>query len=78
MKSYQFPHGEMPAIGLGTWKMDDGSATAAVKSALELGYRHIDCAPIYLNEADVGAAFGEVFGSGAVDRHDVWVTSKLW
>lgn len=78
MKSYQFPHGEMPAIGLGTWKMDDGSATAAVKSALKVGYRHIDCAPIYLNEADVGAALGEVFRSGEISRHDVWVTSKLW
>ena len=78
MKSYQFTRGEMPAIGLGTWKMDDGAATAAVKSALELGYRHIDCAPIYLNESDVGAAFRDVFGSGKVSRDDVWVTSKLW
>lgn len=78
MKSYQFPQGEIPAIGLGTWKMDDGSATEAVKTALQLGYRHIDCAPIYLNEADVGAAFGEVFESGAISREEVWVTSKLW
>jgi alcohol dehydrogenase (NADP+) len=78
MKSFKFPHGEMPAIGLGTWKMEDGTATAAVKSALEVGYRHIDCAPIYLNEADVGQAFAEVFGSDAVKREDVWITSKLW
>ena len=78
MKTYKFPHGEMPAIGLGTWKMEDGSATAAVKSALEVGYRHIDCAPIYLNESDIGRAFDEVFGSGSVNRNDVWVTSKLW
>ena len=68
----------MPAIGLGTWKMEDGTATGAVKSALELGYRHIDCAPIYLNEKDVGQAFQEVFAAGKVDRADVWVTSKLW
>ena len=68
----------MPAIGLGTWKMEDGTATAAVKSALELGYRHIDCAPIYLNEPDVGAAFEDVFSKGEVQRDDVWVTSKLW
>ncbi len=78
MKTYPFPQGEMPAIGLGTWKMEDGAATPAVKSALESGYRHIDCAPIYLNEADVGAAFTDVFGSGKVNRDDVWVTSKLW
>ena len=78
MKTFDFPQGSMPAIGLGTWKMDDGSATAAVKSALEQGYRHIDCAPIYLNEKDVGAAFGDVFNAGNVKREDCWVTSKLW
>jgi len=78
MKTYKFPVGEMPAIGLGTWKMEDGTATAAVKTALESGYRHIDCAPIYLNEPDVGAAFDEVFRQDTVNREDVWVTSKLW
>lgn len=78
MKTYKFPVGEMPAIGLGTWKMEDGTATEAVKTALESGYRHIDCAPIYLNEADVGAAFETVFQQGDIKRFDVWVTSKLW
>lgn len=78
MKIYQFPVGQMPAIGLGTWKMEDGSATQAVKTALELGYRHIDCAPIYLNEPDVGVAFESVFQQGNIKRSDVWVTSKLW
>ena len=78
MKKYKLPQGEMPSIGLGTWKMEDGTATAAVKTALELGYRHIDCAPIYLNESDVGAAFADVFGAGEIKREDVWVTSKLW
>ena len=78
MKTYKFPVGEMPAIGLGTWKLEDGSATDAVKTALESGYRHIDCAPIYLNEADIGAAFDSVFQKREVKREDVWVTSKLW
>jgi alcohol dehydrogenase (NADP+) len=78
MKTYQFPVGQMPAIGLGTWLMDDGSATAAVKSALEVGYRHIDCATIYLNEADIGVAFKDVFSAGEIPREDVWITSKLW
>lgn len=78
MKTYKFPNGSMPAIGLGTWKMEDGTATSAVSAALDAGYRHIDCAPIYLNEPDVGAAFANVFGAGTVRREDVWVTSKLW
>ena len=78
MKTYDFPQGSMPAIGLGTWKMEDGTATAAVKSAIELGYRHIDCAAIYMNQKDVGVALDESFSGGSVDRADVWVTSKLW
>lgn len=68
----------MPAIGLGTWKMEDGTATEAVKSAIELGYRHIDCAPIYLNEPDVGAALASVMSAGQIQRDDLWITSKLW
>ena len=68
----------MPAVGLGTWKMDDGVATGAVSTAIELGYRHIDCAPIYLNETEIGEAFETAFGSGGYDRADFWITSKLW
>ena len=78
MKTYKFPVGQMPAIGLGTWQMEDGSATAAVKSAVQLGYRHFDCAPIYLNEPNIGAALGDVFSGGEIPREDFWITSKLW
>ena len=78
MKTFDFPQGSMPAIGLGTWKMEDGAATAAVKSAIESGYRHLDCAAIYMNQKDVGVGLDESFSGGAVDRADVWVTSKLW
>lgn len=67
----------MPAIGLGTWKMDDGVATGAVKTALDVGYTHIDCAAIYLNEAEVGEAFSSWFDKGG-KRDDLWITSKLW
>ncbi|MDT0644779.1 aldo/keto reductase [Zunongwangia sp. F363] len=79
MKSLKFKNGdEMPAIGLGTWKSDKGEVGEAVKIALKNGYRHIDCAATYGNEAEIGEAFSEVFSGGNIKREDVWVTSKLW
>ena len=78
MKTYDFPQGSMPAIGLGTWQMAEGVATSAVKSAIELGYRHIDCAAVYGNEKYIGEALEDTFSSGAIAREDLWVTSKLW
>ncbi|APU70330.1 aldo/keto reductase [Christiangramia flava] len=79
MKKLKFTNGDqMDAIGLGTWKSEKGAVTKAVKIALENGYRHIDCASTYGNEAEVGEAFKEVFEGNTVKRDDVWVTSKLW
>ena len=79
MKTLKFRNGdEMDAIGLGTWKSEKGKVTEAVKIALNNGYKHIDCAATYGNEAEVGEAFSEVFGGGKVKREDIWVTSKLW
>lgn len=69
---------EIPAIGLGTWKSQKGDVGQAVKVALNCGYRHIDCALIYQNEAEIGEIFSEVFKEGKIKREDVFVTSKLW
>lgn len=72
--------GRIPAIGLGTFGSDHVSATevaAAVRTAASLGYRHFDCAAVYGNEAEIGAALRDVFASG-VRRDDLWITSKLW
>src|SRR4051812_47934433 len=46
--------GKMPWVGLGTWKMSDAEAEAAVREAIEVGYRHLDTAAVYGNEAGVG------------------------
>ena len=78
MKTVTINDAQIPAIGLGTWKMDDGTATDAVRTAIEVGYRHIDCAAIYLNDAEVGVALDDVIQRGIVQREDLWVTSKLW
>ena len=68
----------LPALGLGTWRAARGEVGAAVTTALELGYRHIDAAAVYGNEAEVGAALAAAFSRGLVQRQQVWITSKLW
>jgi len=79
MKTLTFSNGdELDAIGLGTWKSDPGEVGKAVKVALEVGYRHLDCAAIYGNEAEIGTALKEFFDENALDHEHVWITSKLW
>ncbi|KAK4936139.1 hypothetical protein LTR10_022935 [Elasticomyces elasticus] len=65
---------QIPAIGFGTWKAAPGDAGKAVEAALEAGYRHIDCAPLYFNEPEIG----QVFKRTKVPRNELFVTTKLW
>ena len=70
----------MPAIGLGTFGSDHvtpAQVASAVKGATAAGYRHFDCASVYSNEAEVGAALEEI-QQGGVKREELWITSKLW
>ncbi|WP_342246876.1 aldo/keto reductase [Pseudomonas sp. OTU5201] len=64
----------MPQLGLGTWPMKGDECTYAVRQALELGYRHIDTAPAYENEAAVGAALRQ----SDVPRDAIHLTTKVW
>ncbi len=64
----------MPALGLGTWQLRGATCEQAVRTALDLGYRHIDTAERYGNEDEVGTA---ISGS-RIDRTEVFVTTKVW
>ena len=79
MQTIRFQNGdEMPALGLGTWKSSPEDAEAAVGEALRAGYRHVDCAKIYLNEDGIGRALRSATNGGTVRRDELWITSKLW
>ncbi|ABZ94866.1 Aldo/keto reductase [Leptospira biflexa serovar Patoc strain 'Patoc 1 (Ames)'] len=65
---------DVPLLGLGVWKSRPKECYDAVKSALEFGYRHIDTAAIYGNEADVGRALKE----SGIKRSDIFLVTKLW
>ncbi len=71
---------QIPAIGLGTFGSDRFTAdqvAEAVEGAIEVGYRHIDCAAVYQNEKEVGNALQRAMAKG-VTREELWITSKVW
>src|SRR5215204_2284268 len=64
----------VPRLGFGTWQIEGADATEAVRDALEIGYRHIDTARAYGNEAEVGAGIAQ----SGVDRGEIFLTTKIF
>jgi 2,5-diketo-D-gluconate reductase B len=65
---------KVPALGLGTWLLQGSDCRSAVTAALDLGYRHIDTAQLYGNEAEIGHALSAT----TVPREEMFLTTKLW
>src|SRR5690554_607324 len=72
---------QIPALGLGTFGSDNYSAqeiAGAVDFAVRNGYRHIDCASVYMNEAEIGEVLHNLISERVVTREELWITSKVW
>lgn len=67
----------MPAVGFGTWQAKDEVLAAALETALEAGYRHIDTAAAYENEHVIGDVLNKWLDSGRLKREDIFITTKL-
>ena len=65
-------------LGFGTWQLEPDDARRMVAEALRIGYRHIDTAWIYHNEAAVGDGIRDAIEAGHVARDDIWLTTKIW
>lgn len=69
---------KMPAVGYGTWQAAPGVVAEGVYHALKSGYRLLDCAYCYGNEAEVGQGLARAISEGVVKRADVFVVTKVW
>lgn len=79
MKSLELANGDrLASVGLGLWKIDREQAAEITSLAIQIGYRHLDCAADYGNEAEVGVGISHSLRQGAAQRDALWVTSKLW
>lgn len=72
------PDVKIPYLGFGTYLIPDGEAAAAVHEAIRAGYRHVDTAEFYQNEAGVGEGVRRALQSEGLSRSDLFVTTKLW
>jgi D-xylose reductase len=72
------PDQPLPAVGLGLWKIDPAAVGGLIERAIAAGYRHLDSACDYGNEAEAGEGIARALAAGHCTRDDLWVTSKLW
>ncbi|MEB2300207.1 aldo/keto reductase [Lysinibacillus xylanilyticus] len=69
---------QMPGMGLGVFQVENDATAEMVKNAIEVGYRSIDTAAIYGNEAGVGEGIRQALASTGLQRGDLFITSKVW
>lgn len=78
MKTIKIQNKTIPTLGFGTWKLSGDACVRATELALDVGYRHIDTAQIYENEAEVGQAIKHAIKNSGIDRRDIFLTTKVW
>jgi diketogulonate reductase-like aldo/keto reductase len=82
LNQHRFPlnhgSGQIPALGFGTSLSDNTKTRGAVRTAVEVGFRHLDAAERYRNEAEVGVAIEQLLADKVVRREDLFITTKLW
>ena len=63
----------IPQLGLGTWFLAPNDVETVLTKAIQIGYRHIDCSPVYGNQKEIGSALQRIFASNLVKREDVQI-----
>lgn len=71
-------HVEIPQLALGTYQIEENEVADVIEKAIDIGYRHIDCAFIYGNEKPIGKTLANLFEKQIIQRSDLFLTSKLW
>jgi len=69
---------EIPQLALGTYKLEENEIVDVIEKAIDIGYRHFDCAFIYANEQPIGKVFNQLFNKQIIQRSQLFLTSKLW
>ena len=73
-----FDDNQIPCIGYGTFMIDKDKVYDCIKTAIDKGYRHFDCALMYENQKEIGKALNHAMKSGQITREQLFITSKVW